>query len=53
MPSVVERSAHICACMSVGKPGYGSVANSSGLAAPFGETVIEFSADSNLITQRP
>ena len=41
MPFVVESSAHICACMSVGKPGYGSVASSSALVSPLGEIEIE------------
>ena len=49
IPSVVESSAHICACMSVGKPGYGSVINSSGLViAPLGETEMEFLVVSTL-----
>ena len=51
IPSVVESSAHICACMSVGNPGYGSVASSSGFATPFGETVREFVFSSTLNPQ--
>ena len=41
VPAVVERRAHICACISVGNPGYGSVVISSGLAVPFGEIETE------------
>ena len=39
MPGLVASSAHICACMSVGKPGYGSVVSSRDFAPPLGRMV--------------